>query len=296
MISVVVLAYNVGEYLAECLRSVTCQRLVDLEVIAIDNGSPDACGTIIDGFAAADPRVIPLHLDTSVDMGEARNAGLAQAKGDYILFLDGDDALAEPSSLLTISRAIDRYARPDVLFYDFFYRRHCDLRRTSNLTRVLHHQAGPFRLRDRPQAIRVSWSSCNKAYRRAFVESTGLRFPPGYYEDSVWSCRCLLSATTIATLDTVCMNYRCCRRESVSRRPSARHTEVFDQYDRIFDFLDAHPDLEFPGIRAEIMTCMAGFLRALGTSRKVIPHDILDDFRRRAEEYIDHRGSGLVGL
>ncbi len=70
----------------------------------------------------------------------------------------------------------------------------------------------------------------NKAYRRDFVERTGLTFPPGYYEDTPWTFPALMSAETIAVLDRVCVHYRQRRQGSILGTVSHRHFDVFDQY------------------------------------------------------------------
>ncbi|KAA9381413.1 glycosyltransferase family 2 protein [Microbispora cellulosiformans] len=287
--SIVVLAHNVAEYLDAALSSIRAQTFPDFEVLALDNGSPDGCGAIIDRYAGRDARFRPIHLANPVDMGPARNVGIARATGEYLLFLDGDDTFADRSSLAVISRRLDVAGTPDVLLYDFDYRRHCGLTKRSNLGRILPASPRRFLLRDRPEAILVSWTCWNKAYRRSFVQRGGLSFPPGYYEDSVWSSSCLLSAESISVLEAVCVGYRCCRPNSVTRSLSDRHTDVFEQYERIFNFLDSHPDVEFDGIRAMLLDSMAGFLTALGGSRMVIPVEKRADFRRRARRYVERR-------
>lgn len=106
--SVIVPAYEVQPYLNDCLRSVLEQDFTDLELIAVDDHSPDGCGAIIDEAAAYDPRVRPVRLPENAGLGRARNAGIRRATGDYLLFLDCDDTLA-PGSLRAIA---DRLGRP----------------------------------------------------------------------------------------------------------------------------------------------------------------------------------------
>ncbi|CAM5674780.1 hypothetical protein SANTM175S_05768 [Streptomyces antimycoticus] len=116
--SVIVPAYEVQPYLNDCLRSVLEQDFTDLELIAVDDHSPDACGAIIDEAAACDPRVRPVHLPENAGLGRARNAGIRRATGDYLLFLDGDDTLA-PGSLRAIADRLARTGEPQVLVFDY---------------------------------------------------------------------------------------------------------------------------------------------------------------------------------
>lgn len=116
--SIIVPAYKVQAYLQECLRSVLGQTYEDFELIAVDDGSPDACGAIIDEVAATDPRVVAVHLTENEGLGPARNAGMARATGDYLIFLDGDDTLT-PGALQTVADRLKETDGPDVLVYDY---------------------------------------------------------------------------------------------------------------------------------------------------------------------------------
>ena len=93
-VSIIIPVYNVERYLPECVDSVLAQTHQNLEVILIDDGSPDNCGAICDGYAARDNRVRVIH-QTNAGAANAKNAGLDQAQGDYIAFMDSDD-WAEP--------------------------------------------------------------------------------------------------------------------------------------------------------------------------------------------------------
>ncbi|GGL72328.1 glycosyl transferase [Streptomyces fumigatiscleroticus] len=241
--SVIVPAYHVQAYLHECLESVLSQSCPDLELIAVDDCSPDACGAIIDEFAARDARVRPLHLPENRGLGPARNAGTERATGDYLVYLDGDDTLT-PGTLRAIADRLTETGEPDVLVYDYA-RTYWSGDTVRNQAAVQLRQEGPapFRLADRPGLLRLLMVAWNKAYRREFVVREGFVFPPGYYEDTPWTYPVLMTAESIATLDRVCVHYRQRRRGSILGTPSRRHFDVFAQYDRVFAFLAARPAL-----------------------------------------------------
>lgn len=92
LISVIVPVYKAERYLNECVDSVLSQSHTNLEVILIDDGSPDKCGEICDHYAASDERVRVIH-QPNKGVAAARNAGLPLAKGDYLFFVDSDDYL-----------------------------------------------------------------------------------------------------------------------------------------------------------------------------------------------------------
>lgn len=92
-LSVIVPVYNVEAFLPACIESILHQTLQDLELILIDDGSPDRCGSICDEYAARDSRIKVIH-QTNHGVSYARNAGLRIAAGDYLGFVDPDDLVA----------------------------------------------------------------------------------------------------------------------------------------------------------------------------------------------------------
>lgn len=90
MISVIVPIYNVEAYLEECINSILKQSYRNLEIILIDDGSPDNCSVLCDAWAEKDSRIRVIHKSNG-GLSDARNAGLEVATGDYIAFVDSDD-------------------------------------------------------------------------------------------------------------------------------------------------------------------------------------------------------------
>ena len=94
MLSVIIPVYNVEKYLRKCVDSVLAQDIADMEVILIDDGSPDNSGAICDEYAEKDTRVKVIHKENE-GLSSARNAGLDIARGKYITFVDSDDYLLQ---------------------------------------------------------------------------------------------------------------------------------------------------------------------------------------------------------
>ena len=92
LISVIVPVYKVEPYLRECLDSIVNQSYRNLEIILIDDGSPDRSGEICDEYAANDKRIVVIHQENK-GVSEARNAALDIARGDYFQFVDSDDRI-----------------------------------------------------------------------------------------------------------------------------------------------------------------------------------------------------------
>jgi len=89
-ISIIVPVYNVEKYLEKCLDSILSQTFTDFEMLLIDDGSSDYSGKICDEYASRDERVIVIH-QKNQGLGAARNTGIANARGEYIGFIDSDD-------------------------------------------------------------------------------------------------------------------------------------------------------------------------------------------------------------
>lgn len=90
LITVIVPVYKVEPYLRRCIESIISQTYANLEIILVDDGSPDSCGGICDDYAEIDQRITVIHKKNG-GLSDARNAGLEQAKGKYIAFVDSDD-------------------------------------------------------------------------------------------------------------------------------------------------------------------------------------------------------------
>lgn len=103
-LSVVVPVYNVEAYLPRCLASILAQTFAPSEIILVDDGSTDKCGTICDAYAKAYPQVRALH-QRNQGSSAARNAGLAAATGDWVAFVDADDYLAPEMYAVLLTRA-----------------------------------------------------------------------------------------------------------------------------------------------------------------------------------------------
>jgi len=93
LISIIIPVYKVEKYLAQCLDSVLAQTHKDIEVILVDDGSPDKCHEICDDYARRDNRIRVIHKENA-GLSAARNSGIAIAQGDYIGFVDSDDLIS----------------------------------------------------------------------------------------------------------------------------------------------------------------------------------------------------------
>ncbi|WP_395571001.1 CDP-glycerol glycerophosphotransferase family protein [Streptomyces sp. BK79] len=288
--SVIIPCFKVQGFLRECLDSVLDQSYRDLEVVAVDDCSPDGCGAILDEYAARDDRVRVLHLEENVGLGRARNAGLPHATGDYLFFLDSDDTLT-PGALRAMADRLAESGDPDVLVFDYARTYWWGGTRRNVLAHVLAQTEETFTAAERPEILDLLMVVWNKVYRRDFVEREGFTFPPGYYEDTPWTFPVMFSAGRIATLDRICLNYRQRRQGNILSTTSRKHFDVHGQYERVFAFLDARPELARwrPFLHAKMGEHC---LDILSKPDRLPPADKAEFFRRTAGMFRAYRPEG----
>ncbi len=107
LISVIVPVYKVEEYLSRCVDSILAQTYENLEIILVDDGSPDLCGAICDTYAMMDPRIRVIHKENG-GLSSARNAGMDIAQGEFFGFVDSDDWI-EPHMYETMLSLAQKY-------------------------------------------------------------------------------------------------------------------------------------------------------------------------------------------
>lgn len=115
-ISIIIPVYNVEQYLSRCINSIRNQAFQDYELILIDDGSLDNSGNICDDYAKLDKRIKVFH-KYNEGVSEARNLGLAKAKGKYIWFIDADDYIEKDSMSLLIEE-LEKYEL-DIIAFDY---------------------------------------------------------------------------------------------------------------------------------------------------------------------------------
>lgn len=117
-VSVIIPIYNVEKYIDCCINSVISQTYKNIEIILVDDGSPDNCPAICDEYAKNDGRIKVIHKENQ-GLGEARNTGIYSATGDYIFFVDGDDYV-KSDMISTCVLFAEKYGA-DVVHFGFLY-------------------------------------------------------------------------------------------------------------------------------------------------------------------------------
>jgi CDP-glycerol glycerophosphotransferase len=238
LLSIVLPVYKVQGYLRQCLDSVLEQSFRDFEIVAVDDCSPDHSGAILAEYAARDPRVRVLSLSENVGLGRARNAGLAQATGEYVWFVDSDDWLAAGALIAVADRL--HATDPDMLIMGFD-RVHWDGNVvTANVNRALAKAPETFTLESWPRILNILHVAWNKVVRRDLLVKLGFQFEQGWYEDVSFTYPVLAAAERVSTLPITCVHYRQRRTGAITRTVGDRHFEIFDHWDHALALVDEY--------------------------------------------------------
>ncbi|HET9999107.1 MAG TPA: glycosyltransferase family 2 protein [Nocardioides sp.] len=191
-VTVVVPVYDVERWLPESLDSVLGQSGVDLQVVVVDDGSPDGSGAIADAYAARDHRVRVLHVPNG-GLGSARNVGTEHANGEYLGFLDSDDVLPA-GALSRLARRLDETGSDFVTGSVARWERD-GLHEPPWMARLHREPLTGITARDHPEILGdvFAW---NKLFRTSFWRAQGLEWPEGVrYEDQPTTTRAFLAGT-----------------------------------------------------------------------------------------------------
>ena len=226
MISVVIPVYNVEAYLQRCVDSVLEQTCRDFEIILVDDESTDSSGAICDQYAAADSRVRVEH-KANGGPSVARNAGIDMAAGEYIIFMDSDDAL-EPDAL----EKLIALSSPDVDIVVGGYKKAFE-DRTEAYTCTGLIPGRVYTAEEYLRTARLDVVVCGNLYRREYLRGNNIYFQTGiFYEDAEIFSRLYTRAKGIAT--TGGSHYIYYIRQG-SRQTSSMTPERSDSLIRIFN-------------------------------------------------------------
>ncbi len=194
-LSIVIPVYRTEDTLDRCVESVLRQDTPDMEVILVDDGSPDSCPVCCDEWAARDPRIRVIH-KTNGGLSDARNAGIDSATGEYVTFVDSDDYLAEDTYGPLMQR-LEQANGIDILEYPIYVHYGSPRQHLLDFTpEATYHDMETYWLDG--QAYQHTYA-CNKIFRRNLFDE--VRFPVGRVFEDVHTLPRLLKKT--GTVQTV---------------------------------------------------------------------------------------------
>lgn len=291
LVSVVVPIYKVEAYLKRCVDSIVAQTYKNLEIILVDDGSPDGCPRMCDDFAKSDSRIKVIHKKNG-GLADARNAGLDIASGQYVAFIDSDDFIHTDYIEVLLDSMESKEA--DIAVAGF-----CKFTSENVVVKAINEGAGKnislkeailsyCSLNSTESATFIS--CCNKLYKRELFDA--LRFPKGKLnEDAFVSYQLLANAQNRIVMVNEPLYYYYIRNDSIVGSVfSKRNLDVLDAYHNAVKWFDEKNEKDlslcfYPPLLMREIFCWWGSKYILENSE--MSERILNDYRNDCKMLAD---------
>ncbi len=223
-ISVIVPVYNVEKYIDKCLNSLVNQTLKDIEIIVVNDGSPDNSQAIIDKYVKKYPKLVKSFIKENGGQGSARNLGLEKATGEYISFVDSDDWLDENALLEMYNLA--QKDNSDIVI--------CDM--------IDHYEDGStknYNCTKYDSVYKVTPSACNKIFKKSIIGD--IRFLNGeWYEDFDFTTKFLMQNVKISTISKGYYHCNARRVSTMSNNNSLKNLDMITVIEDLIAYSKEH--------------------------------------------------------
>lgn len=221
--SIIIPAFNISQYIDDCLQSVMAQSFADWEAIIVDDGSTDITGSVAEEWSRKDNRIRVIH-QSNQGLSVARNEGIKAATGEYVLFLDGDDWL-ETNALEKIASELHN---EDILCFSGrrYFEDTKQFEAPDTLEPRFYLNGWEYYVNNALQPRRFPFVCVVlQAYRRRFLLDHDLFFYPSiYHEDNLFTPIAYFHARKTKVTNLCVYNYRV-RLNSIMTSPSYKHME-----------------------------------------------------------------------
>lgn len=245
LVSIIVPIYKVEPYLRRCLDSIVNQTYTNLEIILVDDGSPDGCPQICDEYAAKDKRIVVIHKENG-GLSDARNAGLDICKGEYVSFVDSDDWIAY-SFVESLLQVINQ-SKAEIGVTSF-------IRTSNSFTAEIKPETKPNIEELNPQhSVKKLWSdeyiifvtSWGKIYKKSLFSN--IRFPKGkLHEDEYTTYKLLYKASKTIFLN-IPLYFYFQRNDSIMANVSSDSLRILDALVERYHFFKKNSENEIVGL------------------------------------------------
>lgn len=241
LISIIVPIYKVEKYLDECIKSIIKQTYKNIEIILVDDGSPDDCGNICDNYAKEDNRIKVIHKKNG-GLSDARNKGIDVAKGRYITFIDSDDYV----EFEYIEKLYSTIKENNTLISQ------CSILKINNRKEIKD------RLGYEENCIKTGIEMINDLYSTHLIENVvvwnkmynielfkELRFPFGkIHEDEFTTYKIFYNVDKVAIIDNYLYNYRQTDESIIGKKFSTKRLELLEAIEQRLTFFKEHNEIE----------------------------------------------------
>ncbi len=231
LISIIIPVYNVEKYLDKCIASVVNQTYTNLEIILIDDGSPDNCPAICDQWQEKDSRIKVIHRENG-GLSVARNNGIDACSGSYVQFVDSDDYIETNTVECLLHACLETDAEVSCCGYVKEYANRINY---NPITDVRQCYEGEEILISAMKGTVFEHCAWNKLWRRELFDDD-CRFPPGkLFEDSATTWKVLRKCNRVVCVPDVLYHY-IARKNSISNTKNMKHfLDLWDACKERFD-------------------------------------------------------------
>lgn len=292
-VSVIVPIYRVEKFLAQCVDSLLGQTLKEVELILVDDGSPDACPQMVDAYAAQDERVVALHR-VNGGYGKAVNAGLDVARGKYIGIVEPDDWV-EPD-MYEYLYGIAEQQNVQMVRSDYY--RYTSARGDEKIDLMPQGDVGMvMQPRERSAVFYCRPTVWAALYRRDFLEENGIRMlesPGASYQDVAFNFKTLARVERMWLTSRALVHYRS-DNEGSSTASKDKMFCIFDEWDEVERYMERYPEDKAASavLRAHVKldNCIWHLQRIAPEHREPFRRRMASEFRGALKEKKLHPGS-----
>lgn len=190
-ISIIVSCYKGGKMLPVCLNSLINQSLINIEIICINDGSPDNTLEVIKNFAAKDDRIVVVNNKQNIGISKSRNKGIQLAKADLIMFCDADDYYEPQMCEAMLGAIIDSKADIAISEINVIYEAHEEMRYSDDNYYSLKYSG--LQAVNEDLILNTDLSPTNKIFKKDILTNNKIRFPEDLYYEDAFFCSAYLS-------------------------------------------------------------------------------------------------------
>lgn len=295
-VSVIIPVYKVEDYLDDCLNSVQKQTYKNIEIICVNDGSPDSCGEILKRHRAKDKRIKIINQENK-GVSAARNAGMEAATGKWIYFIDSDDLIVP----YTLEKAVESAKEYDADIVNFKYQDFSQHLRPDPSEKPyqglgkcfveVHDKENPFKAFNL-EKVNV-WQNL---YKRSFLEENNIKFKEGIIcEDVLFTWKCELCAKTMVKDDNIYYLYRYARVGSIMSSDFKKIEKRLESFFTIIgELIEMRPEFNFEGIDEQFLDMiLVLFHDSIVKELAEAPEQ--KDYAKRAIQVIDEEYIGKYG-
>jgi len=295
-ISVIIPVYKTESYLCQCIDSILVQTYTNLEIIIVNDGSPDNCGSICEMYASKDSRIIVIHKENE-GVSIARNAGIDIASGDYLTFVDSDDWL-EVDAIETLYKNLIEH-NADIVCCGF-YMVYVESIISLNNTKSIFLLTGTEQIIDNFASKKdIGTEVCGKLFKRSVWGKN--RFPKGKVigEDLIVAFNILLSTQKIVVCKAP--KYYCRRRKSSAMNSIKVDYKMDDinSWESVVQIAESKFPQSAPDLKGKLMAKKLAILREMilnkELSRTAECKALLASFRQNYKFYIENTHPNFYG-